>query len=200
MITNRYYIGMHSTDNLNDGYMGSGKRLWRSFNKYGRDKHTVEILEFLPNRLELKAREKELVNEETLKDCLCMNLVIGGDGGNIKISDCVKGGKNSRNTVWVINGEKNRELLIKLTMERLSQKKYMDIVLKNINWTGRKHSEQTKVKIGKANSIKQSGEGNSQYGTCWIMKDGLNKKIKKEEFETYINEGWVKGRKLCEGS
>ena len=39
------------------------------------------------------------------------------------------------------------------------------------------------------------GNSNSQYGTCWITKDGINKKIKKEELETYLNEKWVKGRK-----
>ena len=26
IITERYYYGMHSTDNLEDGYLGSGKR------------------------------------------------------------------------------------------------------------------------------------------------------------------------------
>lgn len=35
IINNKYYIGMHSTDDLNDGYVGSGKRLWYSINKNG---------------------------------------------------------------------------------------------------------------------------------------------------------------------
>ena len=26
-VTGKYYIGMHSTSNLNDGYIGSGRRL-----------------------------------------------------------------------------------------------------------------------------------------------------------------------------
>ena len=38
------------------------------------------------------------------------------------------------------------------------------------------------------------GKTNSQYGTCWITKDGSNKKIKKEDLDSFINEGWVKGR------
>lgn len=78
-----YYIGMHSTDNLEDGYFGSGKRLWYSISAHGRDKHEMEILEFLPCRETLKFREKELVNEECLSDPKCLNLQLGGGGGCI---------------------------------------------------------------------------------------------------------------------
>ncbi len=34
-ITNKFYVSMHSTDNLEDGYQGSGKRLKYSVNKHG---------------------------------------------------------------------------------------------------------------------------------------------------------------------
>ena len=43
----------------------------------------------------------------------------------------------------------------------------------------------------------QDGEKNSQFGTCWIhntLKE--NKKIKKSELSVYVNNGWIKGRKL----
>ena len=73
-----YYIGMHSTDDLNDGYFGSGKRLWHSVNYHGKEKHSMEILEFLPTRKELIDREKTLVNEGLLQDPKCLNLVPGG--------------------------------------------------------------------------------------------------------------------------
>ena len=83
-VTNRYYIGMHSTDNLEDGYLGSGKRLWNSINYHGRENHTIEILEFCENRKKLKERESEIVNEELLNEELCMNLTVGGNGFNSK--------------------------------------------------------------------------------------------------------------------
>ena len=58
-----------------------------------------------------------------------------------------------------------------------------------------KHNENSKIKIGETNSLKQKGELNSQYGTCWVTKEGEYKKIKKELLEDYINDGWIKGRK-----
>lgn len=82
LVTGRYYIGMHSTDDLEDGYLGSGVHLTRSVKKYGKDQHVREIIEHLPNRDLLKKREEELVTEDLVKnDVLCMNLIKGG-GGN----------------------------------------------------------------------------------------------------------------------
>lgn len=77
-----YYIGLHSTDNLEDGYFGSGTRLAKSLAYHGKEKHSKEILEFLPSRKAVKDREAELVSESTLKDPLCMNLCKGGQGGD----------------------------------------------------------------------------------------------------------------------
>ena len=91
LLSGKYYIGMHSTDDLNDGYMGSGCRLKFSINKYGKDNHKVEILEQYDCRKDLKNREKELVCDELLADEMCMNLVRGGEGGYISDSGIKRG-------------------------------------------------------------------------------------------------------------
>lgn len=79
-VTGNWYVGMHSTDDLNDGYLGSGTRLWKSIKKHGKENHTYEILEHLPSRELLVKREEELVNHEMLLDSKCMNLRTGGTG------------------------------------------------------------------------------------------------------------------------
>lgn len=200
-VTGRYYIGMHSTCNLEDGYMGSGKRLRYSIRKHGKENHVKEILEFFESRELLVKREREIVTSDLIKDSLCMNIKEGGYGGLKGLSEkLIK--KISR-----AGNEKLREL--RLTDKEWSEidskkrtnnmkKQYVEGTRKrlfgNKSNTGRKHSENHKNKIGRTNAIKQLGSKNSQYGTCWITKEGVNKKIKKEDLDKWISEGWVKGR------
>lgn len=79
--TGKFYVGMHSTDDIDDGYIGSGKLLWHSINKHGRDAHFSEILEFCDTRELLRKREAEIVNLELLALDECLNLKLGGEGG-----------------------------------------------------------------------------------------------------------------------
>jgi hypothetical protein len=39
----KYYIGMHKTSNLEDGYMGSGKLIKRAIQKHGQNGYLSEI-------------------------------------------------------------------------------------------------------------------------------------------------------------
>jgi hypothetical protein len=91
----KFYIGRHSTDDLDDTYFGSGQRLWKSIKKHGKEKHSKEILEFLPNLKSLKLREAELVDQDALANPLCMNLTRGGDGGTTFIG---------QERIWITNG------------------------------------------------------------------------------------------------
>jgi hypothetical protein len=75
---------MHSTDDLEDGYLGSGTYLAKAKRKYGKENFKLEILEFCHSRESLKQREAELITEEMLKDPMCMNLSFGG--GDIKLT------------------------------------------------------------------------------------------------------------------
>ena len=79
LLSGKYYIGMHSTDDLNDGYLGSGKRLKYSVNKYGKENHKREIIEFCDSREELISREEEIVNLNEIAKEECINLRVGGD-------------------------------------------------------------------------------------------------------------------------
>ena len=188
LINGKYYIGMHSTDNLNDGYIGSGKRLWYSINKYGKENFKCEILEFLPDRVTLKEREKELVNEDVLKDKMCLNIKIGGEGGNLGINGEHLGGDKFKAAHLYWETPENRERLKKRASENCKrlwkEGKFHNF---NYDWTGKKHKEETKIKIGVANSINQKGERNSQYGKP--RSEETKKKIKYTQLKRLGIEG-----------
>jgi len=82
--TRRFYIGMHSTNDLEDGYRGSGFLIRLSIKKYGVNAHTFEILKKCANRKELRELERSHITDEILKNPLCLNRCIGGEGGAIR--------------------------------------------------------------------------------------------------------------------
>lgn len=198
-ITNRYYIGMHSTDNLNDGYFGSGKRLWFSINYHGKENHTKEILEYCDSRENLSKREEEIVTYELINEDLCMNLIIGGQGGagGFK-SDEHEINFHKGTSKWLREQWKDKDYRKKnLSLLREAGKIAVSSGSLNgrQNFKNKTHSIETKKLLSTLKQGTGVGKTNSQYGTCWITKDGLNKKIKKEEINEYIKQGWIQGRK-----
>lgn len=242
-LNNHYYYGIHSTDNLNDGYMGSGTRLRYAYEKYGMENFTKEILKFFETREAAAKHEADVVNEVLINDANCYNIILGGDNrnttGTVTVRDtfgkCMQvslddprylsGELKAINYGYaVVCDNENNKFKIKQDDPRylageyngctkghaiakdknnkyyyvpVDDPRYLSGELKPI-WFGRKHKLETierQKQTFKYNNH-QKGEKNSQYGTCWITKDGINKKIKKEELEIFEQQGWKKGRNL----
>ena len=77
-ITGEYYYGVHSTNDLNDNYFGSGSQLRNNIKVYGKQNFSKEILEYFPDRKLLMLCESKIVNKQLLKDKKCLNVIIGG--------------------------------------------------------------------------------------------------------------------------
>lgn len=205
LITNRYYYGMHSTDDLDDGYLGSGKRLKYSINKYGKDNHRCEKVEFLESRELLRKREKEIVNEELLNDPLCMNLSIGGEGGSNTHGRAIVKDSNGHIFNVALDDERYTSGKLKGVTSNMdyykdpNYRKNLSEKLKDYNkrygnpFTGKKHTSEYKKHMSKIMSIKHAGVNNPSYGTCWITNEKENKKIYKGDD---IPSGWRLGRKM----
>ena len=195
LVNQKYYIGMHSTSNLEDEYFGSGKILKRSLNKYGKENHKLEILEMLEDRLSLKDREREIVNEDLLKDPLNMNLQLGGGGGLSTIEHANKFHSSGGSVVI----RKMRMRHIEKLEDPEYREKWMNAVKlgkKKANafgFNGRNHTTKTIEKMRETHRGLHEGKKNSQFGTIWITDGSNNKKIKKNEL---IQNGWKKGRKI----
>lgn len=196
LITGTYYIGCHSTESLNNDYLGSGYLLESSIKKYGRKNFKKEIW-FLCRDIKSKLYlESVIVNRELLKDPNCMNLVPGGIGK-----------KTIGSHGWSIHWKRfNHDLeyrdsiskkLSKATRKRMEENvkngTHPWLNHKGENWIGRKHKPETIKKIRNSTKGKHIGKNNSQFGTMWITNGKESCKIKKDQ---PTPNGWRYGRTL----
>ena len=200
-INGKIYIGKHKTNDLDDGYMGSGTIIRRIINKRGQKSFKKKILFVFFDENSMNEKEREIITEDFCLRNDNYNLCVGGKGGwsyiNLK-------GKNlyGKNGQPGYGGEN-----LKLGQNHYfteEEKKRISKTLKDgyssgrikSSFLGSKHTEETKRKIGEINSKHQKGSGNSQYGSMWITNGKENKKIKTVD---NIPEGWYNGR-ILEGS
>lgn len=81
LINGKIYIGIHATYNLNDGYMGSGKRIRAAIAKYGISNFKKTILKFYGSLAEVLEAEKEIVTEDFCRRADTYNIAVGGKCG-----------------------------------------------------------------------------------------------------------------------
>jgi hypothetical protein len=199
LLNGKYYVGMHSTSNLNDGYLGSGKRLRYSIRKYGIENFKLEIIEWLASREELVEKEKQLVNEDLLKDEMCINLKPGGGGGfcndEHKWKYILTGSKAG--TSALIEKFKNQEFrenwgsVRKQAWENNTAENKAKIMKPLLEYRGTKHTKETIEKMKQQRKGLGAGSTNSQFGTRWITNGKENKKINKSD---KLPAGWSLGR------
>jgi hypothetical protein len=197
-INGKFYIGTHKTKDVNDDYMGSGKYLNRSIEKHGIENFSKDVLYSFDNPEDMFNKEREIVNEDFLAEENTYNLKLGGEGGwdlvNKTLTNKVLKSRAKLGYQASINHMIDKEKNIKAGLSCFKKKRGIfapDFIVPRFK--GKTHSEETKQKIGKANSKHQSGKGNSQYGSMWITDGKTNKKIKKNE---PIPKGWKRGRHI----
>lgn len=86
LINNKIYIGVHRTDNIDDGYMGSGNMIKRAITKYGKDNFVKEIIADYSTYFEALEHEKQLVTVSFINEDSNYNIREGGYG-NCKWSE-----------------------------------------------------------------------------------------------------------------
>lgn len=208
-LNDHFYFGVHNTDNIEDGYMGSGKRLHYAFKKYGIENFEKEILKFFSTEQEAFEFESEIVTESLVKADNCYNISVGG-----KYLDCTNKA--------VVKDKDSNYFLIDKTDERFINNQVSGITFGmvpvkdasgsvflvdkndkrikngklNYLWTGRKHTKKTREKMSNTHKKNNNNVGakNSQFGTCWVTNGTENKKIKIKDFDEFENNGWKKGR------
>jgi group I intron endonuclease len=126
LIDGKFYYGIHSTNKLEDGYLGGGVRITYAVKKYGRDNFKREIINHYPTRKEASWHEKIIVTEELTKDPQCYNIKTGGDNENTQVfSDEAKQKiSNSLKKHFAENGvpETSQETRDKISKSKLGEK------------------------------------------------------------------------------
>lgn len=167
-INGNIYIGKHQTKDLNDGYMGSGKRIRLAIEKYGIENFEKEILYQFDNEDDMNAKEAEIVTEEFVSQDTNYNLCPGGHGGF---------GYINKSGIEKFKGKKHtKEAKLKIAKSR---EKYFT-------------SEETKKKISEANKRTNKSRGEK---TSKALKGKLKSEDHKKNISQSLK-GKTKGRKF----
>ena len=148
-INGKIYVGKHSTDNLNDGYMGSGKLIKKAIQKYGIENFSKEYLAFCDGEDTLNYLEKFYIKKYKAKE-VGYNLTDGGEGlqnPNNEIRQKISASRKGKPRFLGRTHSSN-------TKQKMSESHKGD---KN-PFYGKHHSEETRIKISKAGLGKKLSE------------------------------------------
>lgn len=202
-INNKIYIGMHSTYNLNDGYLGSGHALLKAIEKYGKSNFIRTIIHFCYSYDDLIYWESLIVDQNFVCRNDTYNIKLGGgNSGKVSeetkkmISKSLKGREGRKLNPEELQAHKDR---MKIVMNSPSTKQKCSQAKKDK--PGNKHSEESKKKISDAQknltpeqlqrkSECKKGIKNGMYGKKWF-NNGTDSKLFKNGEEP---DGWILGR------
>jgi hypothetical protein len=195
----KVYIGKHVTDDLNDGYMGSGKLIKRAIKKHGSANFFKTIIAVYDNELLMNAAEKFMV---AVDPDTSYNICPGGQGGfgyineNILTTEHRRLGQQKSQIAIKKRLDSNNEFRIKManmgtkSISHYNNDVRLGIKPKPKRFLGKQHTKETKQKMSTSASGR-TGIKSSQFGTYWITNGIESKKLKASE---NIPDGWYKGR------
>jgi len=181
LLNGQQYVGDHSTNNLDDGYLGGGILITRARKKYGRENFKKEILEFFETKQEAFDAQKGWINEYNTVRPNGYNIspaggtqCHGGYSNEIreKISGSVK--KKIR---------ENPDYRRKISEANLGKKQSSEAIEKRVSkFRGIPRSGETKKKIGNANrGIKHSTQSRENMSEAHKGQKAWNKGITQSE-------------------
>jgi len=176
-LKDKFYYGQHTTDNLDDGYKGSGVMIQRYYKKHPND-YIKEIISYHENKSELDNAEISIISKY-INDDNCLNLSPGGFGGSVKGIKNPNYGKHLSEETKKKLSEAHKGKPSNLSEE--SRNKISEVHKNQIPWNKGKKcgplSEEHRKKISESGkgkiiseeqkqimSIKHSGEGNPMFG------------------------------------
>lgn len=123
LVNNKIYVGVHSTYNLNDGYLGSGIILSRSIKKYGERNFKRDILYYCLSRQDALDIESLIVNRDFVNNESTYNIHIGGGGNKGFLNTDIRTRiSNSKIESGMAKGQNNNASKSKMSEYKIIQK------------------------------------------------------------------------------
>lgn len=193
-INNKFYIGIHKTKDVDDGYMGSGNLIKRAIAKYGVENFEKKIIHIFTNKVDASRKEKEIVNESLLNDKKCYNLKEGGYGGFDHIHKKCKISRHATFRKMKIHNPHTEE---QKTISQNDLKKYINEGwVKGFSATHKQRlSEGAKTKI-QTKLHRQKNSERKKNGLLFINNNKL-KWLTQQEITEYESNGWVRYVRQC---
>jgi hypothetical protein len=149
--SNRFYIGQHRTDNIEDGYMGSGLYIQESKKKYKEEFNNIfkrEILEYCDNLEELNKFEEYYILKN-IDDEFCQNYRLGGNECSFSKTTIEKMSVSAKNRKPNMKGKhhslETKDKIRKGNLGKIESK--FTKLKKSISHKGKRHSKETKLKM-----------------------------------------------------
>lgn len=175
LVNSKFYVGVHSTYNLDDGYLGSGIRIKQAIKKYGKVNFQRIILHFCLTEQEALDWESIIVDMNFVNRKDTYNMCPGGFGGPSMI-------KKGKTYIEMYGPEKGQLMMEQNKLKRLNQGPMTDSHLHNFKYSrlGKKSSKETRDKISQANK----GKPKTQDHRMKLSEAKLGKTRRKDSAET----------------
>lgn len=211
LVNQKFYIGVHKTDDPNDSYLGSGKYLKHAIAKYGVENFRKEVLAVFEVADEAFALERALVTRELVESKQCYNIKLGGEGGfdfinikglNNRADNSTRGGhafaERVRSDPQFRAGHQARSKRVATAMHRAGRAvvPFRDPEQQS---EFRRRAQSPHARAKRRASLRdryRDGLVNSQTGTVWITDGNESRKIHPSTIDSWIIRGWRKGRTI----
>src|SRR5665213_1567072 len=187
LINGKVYHGKHKTNNIDDGYLGSGTYLKRAIKKYGEENFNRVIRIFCRTEDIMNEMEEHLSYvEDWVGDKNCYNIKYGGQGGFDHITEEHR--EKARQSLIAnpnVGGTKN---WTEDSKRRATEQALLNLKNGACTTKGFKFSEESKQKMSESHR----GMSNGKYGHVWCVKpDAINKVERIWCHPDAILEGWI---------
>ena len=197
-IDGKEYIGFHSTNNLDDGYLGSGKWLKRAVAKYGKECFIKVLIAVFDNQEDAEKLERHLVNEEFVKSSDNYNITVGG---NVCIlfgeDNGFYGKKHTDETLTKIqqtrgtynHTEETKKLISEKSKEIWTEEKRQ---AQSVRMIGYNPSEETRKKL--SYSLKGKIKSEEHRHNLSISKKNLHQNMTPEQYDEWYEKTFTPER------